>query len=102
MASTEKKRIEYKKRKEEKRCYYCGGQDARTLSGKSHCAKCAEYSLVTQRTRNMLRKKNHICVDCRKQDERTMAGYTRCKECAEKSRKNSAKRRQSLKSIDNK
>ena len=96
----------YAQRREAHLCVQCGAQDARTLSGKCMCEKCAmtlgrrqhtQHRRTYQRDTYQMLKAHHYCVSCRKQDAFTLAGRAHCAECNERANEN---RRKMLRNTD--
>lgn len=75
-------------------CSGCGREDARTKSGKTYCAECAEKQMRWQKQRQAERRAAGVCILC---GQTPREGHVLCQRCAERNRENFGERYARLK-----
>ena len=68
-------------RRDAHRCIKCGEQDARTLSGKVHCKKCADFISRKNQLKRAELKQAGLCCYCGKPMPEDRIGYCYCMAC---------------------
>lgn len=114
MPNTDGTMTRYEYRKMQQRCVKCNTRDARTMSGKSRCAECAEKAIRSSSayylnhreqvidyklSRYQALRDSGVCPRCGKRPPKS--GGVWCRYCSEKQNKTDRMRRESRGAIPN-